>query len=545
LPAKGLHWLDFSIIGLYLAVMLGMGFYFRTRQKNAKEYLLAGRSVGWFAIGLSLLSSLNSALDYVVGPASFMEWGIVLSLGLPAIMLAYPVILKTFVPFYVRLPIYNCYEYLEQRFDLTARTTASAIFIVWRICWMGFTLYLPAYVLNVVIGLPLGGTIVALGVITTAYVAVGGARAVIWTDVVQAVIMFAGIVVSIFLLTSAVPDGLWGVWNAVKQTHLLTLTPGIPGWNQQASWWEKLSLYVHWPITVGSVVMANFIAQFNNYGSDQVMIQRYLSARSLEDCKKGFVVNAAANVFYNILFLILSMALLAYFRYHPLPQQPPYEYYFPHFIGFNMPVILKGFVLAAIYAAAQSSVSAGITAVTSVVYANFYVRLFKQRAKHSTNGASLEDERKQVWFSRRCALAFGAAVTTLAYLIQNMGGLFALANRIVSNFAGIMISVFLLGMFSRHARSLGVAIGAICGLAVQFVWGFGHELGLFERPLGYGWTSTVGLCTSVLVCYAISLFEKAPSPGQLQWLWKSVMSRPCPALRDPASPRVGSAISGV
>src|SRR5438046_1817436 len=140
-----LHPIDIAVIVAYLAGIMGIGFYFMRRQKSANEYLLASHDVGWFAIGLSLLSSLNSASDYIVGPASFIEWGLMLGAGLIAVVLAFPVVFILFIPFYQRLKVFNCYEYLELRFDVRVRTTASAIFVLWRICWMSFTIYLPAY----------------------------------------------------------------------------------------------------------------------------------------------------------------------------------------------------------------------------------------------------------------------------------------------------------------------------------------------------------------------------------------------------------------
>ena len=369
-----LHWIDIAVIVVYLSAMLAMGLYFMRRQKSTSEFLLASRSVGWFAIGLSLLSSLNSAMDYVVGPASYLQWGLILSAAMISIVVAFTIVFKFFIPFYQRLRIYNCYEYLEYRFHLGVRLTASLIFILWRICWMGFTLYLPAYVLNVVMGLPLIETVLALGIITTTYTTLGGVRAVVWTDVVQALIMFTGIILAIALLLGQIPGGLAGVWSAARDADLIYFSARIPGWDSAGSVWEKVSLYFHFPITFWTIVVATFLGQLNNYGSDQVMIQRYLSARSLADCKKGFLTNALAYLSYVTLFMILSMSLLAYFQHHPLPQQTQYEYYFPYFIGTQLPPVIKGLILVAIYSAAQSSVSAGISASTSVIYANFYRR---------------------------------------------------------------------------------------------------------------------------------------------------------------------------
>ena len=528
-----LHWIDIGVIVVYLSAMLGMGLYFMRRQKSTSEFLLASRSVGWFAIGLSLLSSLNSAMDYVVGPAAYLQWGLILSASMISIVIAFPIVFKLFIPFYQRLRVYNCYEYLEHRFHLGVRLTASLIFILWRICWMGFTLYLPAYVLNVVMGLPLIETVVALGIITTTYTTLGGVRAVVWTDVAQALIMFTGIILAIALLLSQIPGGLAGVWSAARDADLIYFSARIPGWDSAGSVWEKVSLYFHFPITFWAIVVATFLGQLNNYGSDQVMIQRYLSARSLVDCKKGFLTNALAYLSYVTLFMILSMSLLAYFQHHPLPQETQYEYYFPYFIGTRLPPVIKGLILVAIYSAAQSSVSAGISASTSVIYANFYQRLWLRRVE-VTDDPDEEVRRRHVLLTRLCALAFGVAVTTLACFIKDLGPLFPLANKIVSCFSGVMIPIFLLGMFVRRARSLGVALGAIGGVLMMFLWGFGHDLGFWREPLGYGWVSTIGFFTTVIVCAAVSVVQSwgerllgVPAPEkQTQWLWRQVMARP-------------------
>jgi Na+/proline symporter len=239
---------DVFVIAAYMLVMLGFGVYFMRRQHTASEYLLASRDVGWFAIGLSLLSSLNSALDYIVGPASYIEWGMLIGTGIVAVILAFPVVFKVFIPFYQRLRIFNCYEYLEYRFDVGVRTTASAIFILWRICWMAFTVFLPAYALHIVMGLALLPTIVALGILTTIYTALGGTRAVVWTDVVQAIIMFIGLMLACGLAVRGVPNGVSGVWEIADQKQLLNVTATIPGWTQ-AGFWEKVSLYFHFPFS--------------------------------------------------------------------------------------------------------------------------------------------------------------------------------------------------------------------------------------------------------------------------------------------------------
>jgi SSS family solute:Na+ symporter len=522
-----LHAVDIAVIATYLLATLGMGAYFMRRQRSSSEFLLASHDIGWFAIGLSLLASLNSALDYIVGPASYIQWGLVLATSFIGIAFAFPIVLRVFIPFYLRLRIFNCYEYLELRFDSRVRTTVSVIFIVWRICWMAFTIYLPAYALNVVIHIPMIPTIVVLGAITTIYTTMGGVRASVWIDVVQAVIMFSGLVLAICIAVSETPGGLTGVFETARSANLMRFTPDIPQWNS-ATLQQKISLYFHWPITLVSVVTSTFIWQLTNYGSDQVMIQRYLSAKSIRDCKQGFITNAILYVIYVGLFFTLSMSLLAYFVHHPVDFGPEvgerrFAMYFPYFIGTKLPVAIKGIVLASIYAAAQSSASAGITAVTSVLYAEFYRT---PDSPVTTAQTRQRRERRHMIFNRVCIVSFGIVVTIMACFIDGMGqSLFGLANKIVSNFAGVMIPVFLLGMFSRRARSMGVMLGAVCGLIAMFVWGFGDRWGLFEQELGYGWTTLVGFIVTIAVCLAVSAFELPLPREKLDYLWENVMKR--------------------
>ena len=135
-------------------------------------------------------------------------------------------------------------------------------------------------------------------------------------------------------------------------------------------------------------------------------------------------------------------------------------------------------------------------------------------------------------FNRTCSVCLGVAVTALAcgIVVMHRGEhLFAIASRIVSSFSGVMLPTILLAMFSRRATSLGVAVGAVCGVIAMGLWGFGQHFGLFQKPMGYGWTGLIGCVTVIVVCYAISILDKPSSPKQLKWLWKNVMTDGPPA----------------
>ncbi|MBI2431961.1 MAG: sodium/solute symporter [Candidatus Hydrogenedentes bacterium] len=516
----GLHFIDIGVIVVYLTAMVGIGVYCSRRQTSASEYLLANRSVGWFAIGLSLLASLNSAADYVIGPAQILEFGFMNFVWIIPVFLSFPFIFGQFIPFYSRLRVYNCYEYLERRFSLAVRLLVTSLFIVWRITWMGATIYLPAYVLNIVMGFDLYWTILLLGLITTVYTAVGGVRGVVWTDVSQAFIMFIGLILAVWLVIEKIPGGFGEMWSVSRDKGFMYFTAKIPEMAQAESWWERLQVYFSAPLTFWSMIVVGTLSKLTSYGADQVMVQRYLSSRSLDDCKRGFAINTVAYIIYSVLGIALGMALFAYFTLNPLPQGATYEYMFPYFIGNHMPPVMKGLIIAAIYAAAQSSVSAGVTAATSAIYTDFYLRLGYGHVSAEEQDAGLT-EWKKVWFARICALCLGICVTLFACEFKDLaesGGLFAAFRKVVGIFEGLLIPIFLLGMFSKRVNSTGVLAGALCGFAASFYWGF-------YTSLGFSWNTAVAFLVTMLAAHVVSLFTAAPEAAKLDWLWRAVMER--------------------
>ncbi|MCC6489743.1 MAG: sodium/solute symporter [Candidatus Hydrogenedentes bacterium] len=517
----GIQFVDVGVIVVYMASMVGIGAHFAKRQDSASEYLLANRSVGWFAIGLSLLASLNSAADYVIGPAMILEFGFMNLLWILPVFLSFPIIFSYFLPFYGRLRVYNCYEYLEHRFDLGVRLIVTSLFIIWRITWMGATIYLPAYVLNVVMGFDLYWTILVLGAVTTLYTAMGGVRGAIWTDVSQAVIMFAGLILATWLVIQEIPGGFGEVWNISRDEGFMYFTAKIPEMASARTFAEKAAAYFSAPLTLWSILIVGTLSKLTSYGADQVMVQRYLASRSMEDSRRGFAINTVAYIIYSVLFVILGMALFAYFKLNPLPAGTTHEYMFPYFIGHSMPVIMKGLVIAAIYAAAQSSVSSGVTAATSAVYTDFYIRLAYGHIDANQQDARLTEAQK-VWFARISALALGICVTLFACAFKELAqdsGLFAAFRKVVGIFEGLLIPIFLLGMFSKRVGTVGVYAGAACGFAASYYWGF-------HTSFGFSWNTAVAFAVTILVAHVVSTFTPGPSPAKREWLWKEIMNRP-------------------
>src|SRR5205807_8184689 len=174
--------LDVALILAYLAALTAVGVYFSRRQRNLDQFFLAKQSMAWLPVGLSLMAALDSAIDYLMQPSSTIKYGLVLLIGTSSWLFLYPWVAHVTLPFYRRLNFYTTYEYLEARFDVRVRTLAAGIFIVWRLGWMATAIYVPCLAISAATGggIPLTGTIIALGVIVTFYTALGGLQAVSW-----------------------------------------------------------------------------------------------------------------------------------------------------------------------------------------------------------------------------------------------------------------------------------------------------------------------------------------------------------------------------
>ncbi|MCA9417485.1 MAG: sodium/solute symporter, partial [Candidatus Omnitrophica bacterium] len=370
-----LYPLDWFAIFLYLAVLLGMGFFFYRKQDSTSEYFLAGRSLGWLPIGVSLMATLNSAVDYIVSPAQILEFGIWITLWslIPAVIV-YPFMVKFVLPFYAQLQLFSAYEYLERRFDVRVRSMTAFVFIVWRICWMAVAVYLPSFLLSTTTGLPVVPTVMVLGVIATLYTVMGGIRAVIWTDVMQCVVMFSGVSIALYLILSSFPGGVGEVIQVCRDEAFLYKVPHIQGVDATSSWWDWMVAYLHLDMTFTNLLIAGTIAKLAFYTVDQIMVQRYLTAKSVKASKDAFLCNTIAYVIYCLLFVALGMCLFTFYTIHPYPEGKTWDDMFPIFIAHELPVGIAGLVVAAIYAASMSSVDSGINSCTAVIYSDFVHR---------------------------------------------------------------------------------------------------------------------------------------------------------------------------
>ncbi|MEX0938370.1 MAG: hypothetical protein WDZ59_10970 [Pirellulales bacterium] len=302
---------DYVVLAFYLLMMIVVGAYFSRQQHTSGDFFLAGRSMSWFPVGLSIMATLLSALSYTGIPAEASSVGLLLLLSPLATWLTLPLVVYVVIPLYHRLDIFSIYEYLEFRFDLATRVASSGVFVLWRLLWLGGVLYAPCKVLVVAAGLEvdLWVLLVTLGAVGTLYTFLGGMKAVIWTDVIQSLVMVAGLALIIGGVAWYIEGGLGGVWESagqLRRTQLFQVS-----WDADTSsfWSEKWLLWGMLPHLV--------LGYLSFYVADQITAQRFLTTSTLSQGRRSFVLNCISVSIMVPALVWAGISLSVFYQSHP------------------------------------------------------------------------------------------------------------------------------------------------------------------------------------------------------------------------------------
>ena len=534
LPDLRLHWIDGAIIIAYLLMLIAVGIYHSRRPGDMRDFFLAGSNVKWLAMGLSLMAALNSGIDYLMQPSAIIRFGLFAAIGSLSWLVIYPYVFHIVLPLYRRLQAVSVYEYLEHRFDLRVRLLAAGIFLLWRFGWMATALYVPSLAISVATGgrISVEALIMVIGCVVTIYTMLGGIRAVIWNDVFQFWLMALGLGTTIAICIANVEGGVAGILAQLRAvgTDAPTSAPaGASGF---------LSFFFV-PMTYAGMLISVIVARLGQFTSDQVMVQRMQTARSIQDARRGFLVNAVSDTIWMLALCFVGLALYAYFqsRFGQLPawaMDKP-DQIFPYFMSLVFPIGLVGLVIAAILAASISSIDSALNSLTSVVMVDFVQRLFWKQDPAREDNAN--DQKKRVLASRLVNVAVGVIGVAISMNVAALGSLLEIANKIINSFAGPILGIYLLGMFSRRAHSLGVLVGGVLGTCITLYVAFQGQIhGLLNRSFGLGWTesllisflwtSTFGLVATLFIGVVASIVLQRPRQDPAEaWIWASVVKR--------------------
>jgi SSS family transporter len=347
--------------------------------------------------------------------------------------------------------------------------------------WLAAATYAPALALEQATGLPLWFTIVATGVLTTIYTALGGMKAVIWTDIMQLAVLFGGQLVIMFMAASKLPEGMSGMWHtavAEGQFHL------------------SFSFSLEERITFWGVLVAAPFMHLVQMATDQVSVQRYLTAGSLREAQRGMWIKLWFIMPVLIVFYGTGLVLAAFYKAHGDPVAAGYiakaDQILPYFVVHELPHGVSGLLIAAIFAASMSTISSGLNSLTSATLMDFHKRLSQEPEKTDV---------QQLLRARWITVLYGLLVTGMAFGIGAMkGNLVESVNTIIGLIGGPMLGLFGLCMFTRIATSRGALLGSLVGFIIPLLMHF--EVG--GMKVSFLWYAIVGCVTTMLVGCALS-----------------------------------------
>lgn len=543
---KPLDW--WVLVGSLVFIVL-YGLWRSRGERTASDYLLAGKSMPWYAMALSIMATQASAITFIsttgqayVDGMRFVQF----YFGLPLAMI---ILSATAVPIFHRAGVYTAYEYLEKRFDAKTRTLVTLVFLLQRGLACGISLYAPAVVLTVILGWPDQWTTLAMGAIVVTYTVIGGIKAVTWTDFQQMLVMMFGLFVALYMAVHLLPDGVGfldalRVAGAAGRLNPVTFTVD---WNDRYNLWSGL---------IGGMFLA--LAYF---GTDQSQVQRYLSGSSIAQSRLSLLFNAVAKIPMQFLILLTGAMVFVFFTF----ERPPVVFHHEHqsaarqavgqrfdqafearrdaalalvraedaqrdgraaelgernrefetvrkealsssggkgfndtnyifltFVTKHLPAGLVGLIMTAIFAAAMSTISAEINSLATVSIVDIYKRFVKPSGSDS----------HYVRASMIATALWGAYAILTARFGRGLGSLIEVVNLLGSLFYGGMLGVFVLAFYFPRIGGTAAFIGVLAGeAAIFFCYGF--------TAISFLWYNVIG-CAVVLLTAHLAEFLLPP-----------------------------------
>jgi len=479
----GLNTVDMVVIAVYLAGVTLFGLHFRRKQKTLRSYFLADNLIPWWAISLSIVAAETSTLTVIGVPGMAYDKDFRFIQLVIGYLVGRILVSGLLVPQYFRGRLVTAYQLIDRRFGGRLRSLTAGMFLLTRAAAEGVRVFAVAIVIRIALGGLLGRLndaqrdVTAIAIVTAltlAYTFEGGMAAVIWTDVVQLTIYVCGTLAAAYSILHAVPGG-WETIHAVAEAagkfrvFDLSLNPMVT--------------YTLWSGVIGGAFLTTA-----SHGTDQLIVQRLLAARSESQAKVALIASGVAVFFLISLFLLVGALLYVFYRLvAPATTFSRTDTIFPAYIVTRLPHGLGGLMIAAILAAAMSNLSAALNSLSSTTIVDFYARF---RPKSS--------EARRVQLSRTATIGWAALLFVLALFARHGGKVLEMGLSIASVAYGCLLGVFMLGVLTRRASETGAIIGMLIGFALNlYLWRF--------TAVPYTWYVAAGSIATYAAGYGASL----------------------------------------
>ncbi len=488
-------WLNWMVVIVYLGGMIAVGVWFMKREKSGTtdRYFRGGQRIPWWVAGLSIFATMLSSLTFMGIPARAYQTDVSWYLGQLPILLVVPLVALFYLPFFRKLNLTSAYEYLEKRFNLPCRIFAATSFIFFHIGRIAIVLYLPALALAVVSDIPVTTAILTIGVLCIIYTVIGGIEAVVWTDAIQALVLLGGAALCFILAVAQVDGGFGGMLQIASQD-----AKGFGNLD-----WRSLD----WSRNATGSVLVLFVAFFFNslvpYTSGQDVVQRYVTTKDIGAARKSLWMTMWMSVFGSMLFFGLGVAVYAFYKTHPGlldPAMTKTDSILPYFIMHELPLGVSGLLIAAIFAASQSTISSSLNSIATSWSKDFDMRILRPNRADATYLSAAK------WV----VLVVGSLGTATALWLakSDLQSAFAAFNTLIGLTAGSLGGLFALGVFTRRANGRGALLGAITGFALVV------SLEVTKAPVAGLLYAFIGCAVCFITGWLASwLFPAAPATG--------------------------------
>lgn len=480
---QGFTMIDLAIVIIYLAAVLFAGMYFSKKSMTGKEYFKGDGTIPWWVTSVSIFATLLSPISFlsIAGNSYNGTW--VLWFAQLGIFIAVPLTIRLFLPVYSKLKIDTAYHYLELRYKSKGlRVLGALLFIIYQIGRMSIIMYLPSVVLAPLVGININILIIIMGIIAIVYSYGGGLKSVLWTDFIQGLVLIAGVVFTLIYLVFSIDGGIGTIFTTLQNGKFLAPNEVIFDPNIL-----KSSVFI---ILVGAGINT-----FSSYISSQDVVQRFTTTTDIKELRKMTFGNGFLSIGTTTVIYLIGTALFVFYHQNPhLLQTVHQDQIFASFIVYQLPIGISGILIAAIYAASQSTLSTGLNSV-----ATSWVLDIQDSFNREIS------EEKQTRIAKLVSLGVGIIAIIVSMILANgeIKSAYEWFNSFMGLVLGVLAGIFVLGVITKKATSIGAYAGFFTSAIIVINLKYNH-------PEVTSWSyAIISIGISCIIGYIISLIHLA------------------------------------
>ena len=480
---RGFTMIDLAIVIIYLAAVLFAGMYFSKKKMTGKEYFKGDGTIPWWVTSVSIFATLLSPISFlsIAGNSYNGTW--VLWFAQLGIFIAVPLTIRLFLPVYSKLKIDTAYHYLELRYKSKGlRVLGALLFIIYQIGRMSIIMYLPSVVLAPLVGININVLIIIMGIIAIVYSYGGGLKSVLWTDFIQGLVLIAGVVFTLIYLLFSIDGGIGTIFTTLQNGKFLAPNEVVFDPNIL-----KSSVFI---ILVGAGINT-----FSSYISSQDVVQRFTTTTDIKELRKMTFGNGFLSIGTTTVIYLIGTALFVFYHQNPqLLQTAHQDQIFASFIVYQLPIGVSGILIAAIYAASQSTLSTGLNSVATSWVLDIQDSFNRQIS-----------EEKQTKIAKLVSLGVGIIAIIVSMILANgeIKSAYEWFNSFMGLVLGVLAGIFVLGVITKKATSIGAYAGFFTSAIIVINLKYNH-------PEVTSWSyAIISIGVSCIIGYIISLIHLA------------------------------------